>query len=567
MTSILGGVGLFLLGMAVMTDGLKALAGSSLRKVLAKAAATSLRGTFWGAVITLLVQSSSATTMTTIGLVSAGLLTFPQGLSLVFGANIGTTGTGWLVALLGVRISLTAAALPIVFVGALLKLMGRGRWAGAGSAIAGFALILVGLTTLQEGMSGLAEHLNPADLPSVLGEAGTTWWSGFLGVLTLVAVGIAMTTVMQSSTAAIAVTLSAVYAGAVGLDQAVALIIGQNIGTSTSSAMAAIGASSTAKRLAVAYIAFKLIAAVVALLLFPVVVRLILRAADSIDPVTLLAAYHTAYNVMGVAILLPLIGPFTRLIERIVPERGSAFTRYLDPASLAAAPIVAVEAVRQTVARALGALCTSVVASLEGSRQGMAIDADTVRQASEALDQARVFLSKVTEPPASEEEQRWFISTLHALDNSVRLAKAIDSQMKTEVAFDSPDERRAAALCAEAMRSAAAVAALERPPGAPTGSESPDVRHTATSTASGVKSVDKDEPAASAADEIVERLARYSAEFADFRLAYRQATLDSVASGKLTASNAIARVDAIDLLDRLVHHAWRAAAHLASDVA
>ena len=159
--SIVGGVGLFLLGMAVMTDGLKALAGTALKTVLEKAAATPLLGTFWGAVITLLVQSSSATTMTTIGLVSAGLLTFPQGLSLVFGANIGTTGTGWLVAAFGVRISLTAAALPIVFVGALLKVVGRGRLAAAGSAIAGFALILVGLSTLQQGMGGLAESVAP----------------------------------------------------------------------------------------------------------------------------------------------------------------------------------------------------------------------------------------------------------------------------------------------------------------------------------------------------------------------------------------------------------------------
>src|SRR5499426_4328781 len=123
--AILGGVGLFLLGMTVMTDGLRALAGSALRTALGKAAATPLSGALWGAVVTLLVQSSSAVTMTTIGLVSAGLLTFPQGLSLVFGANIGTTGTGWLVALLGVRISLTAYALPIVFAGALLKLMGK----------------------------------------------------------------------------------------------------------------------------------------------------------------------------------------------------------------------------------------------------------------------------------------------------------------------------------------------------------------------------------------------------------------------------------------------------------
>ncbi len=326
--TIVGGIGFFLLGMAIMTDGLKALAGSALRVVLAKAAATSVSGTFWGAVVTLLVQSSSATTMTTIGLVSAGLLTFPQGLSLVFGANIGTTGTGWLVALLGVRISLTTYALPIVFVGALLKLMGKGRWAASGAAIAGFALILVGLTTLQQGMGGLAEQLNPADLPAVLGEPGVPWWSGALGVVVLVVSGIVMTTVMQSSTAAITVTIAALYAGAINLDQALALVIGQNIGTSTSSAMAAIGASSTAKRLAVAYVAFKIIAAVVALILFPVVVRLMLRASESVDPVTLVAVYHTAYNVMGVAILLPLIGPFTRVIERNRPGAGFDVCRF-----------------------------------------------------------------------------------------------------------------------------------------------------------------------------------------------------------------------------------------------
>ena len=248
--SILGGVGLFLLGMTVMTEGLKALAGSSLRTVLSKAAATPLSGAFWGAVVTLLVQSSSATTMTTIGLVSAGLLTFPQGLGLVFGANVGTTGTGWLVALIGVRVSLSSYALPMIFVGALVKLLGRGRVSAAGAALAGFALVLFGLTTLQQGMGGLAESLHPSDLPAVLGAPGVGWLSGSLGLLTLVVVGLVMTAVMQSSTASIAVTLSAYYAGAIGLDQGCALIIGQNIGTATSSAMAAIGASTTAKRLA-----------------------------------------------------------------------------------------------------------------------------------------------------------------------------------------------------------------------------------------------------------------------------------------------------------------------------
>src|SRR5262249_42369650 len=239
-----------------------------------------------------------------------------------------------------------------------------------------------------------------------VGGRGVPWWSGALGVLALVATGIVMTTLMQSSTAAITVTISALFAGAIGLDQALALVIGQNIGTSTSSAMAAIGASNTAKRLAVAYIAFKVIAAVVALVLFPLTARLMPRAAETVDPVTLVAAYHTAYNVVGVAILLPLIGPFTRVIERIVPDRGSAFTRYLDPAALAASPIVAVEAARRTVAKVLEALCLSTT-SPGGSTVG--------REASEALHQVQAFLSKVTEPLPSEDERHWFMETVHAL--------------------------------------------------------------------------------------------------------------------------------------------------------
>jgi phosphate:Na+ symporter len=152
--------------MTVMTSGLK----TGLRTVLSKAAATPLSGAFWGAVVTLLVQSSSATTMTTIGLVSAGLLTFPQGLGLVFGANVGTTGTGWLVALIGVRVSLTAAALPMIFVGALIKLLGRGRVSAAGAALAGFALVLFGLTTLQQGMG---EQLHQRTCP-LFSEARTS---------------------------------------------------------------------------------------------------------------------------------------------------------------------------------------------------------------------------------------------------------------------------------------------------------------------------------------------------------------------------------------------------------
>src|SRR5262249_60366152 len=147
----------------VRTDGLKALAGSALRTALSKAAATPVSGGLWGAVVTLLVQSSSAVTMSTIGLISAGLLTFPQGLGLVFGANVGTTGTSWLVALIGVRVSLSNYALPMILIGALAKLLAGGRIAAAGGAAAGFGLVAYGVTAPPQGVGGLAGGCDRSD--------------------------------------------------------------------------------------------------------------------------------------------------------------------------------------------------------------------------------------------------------------------------------------------------------------------------------------------------------------------------------------------------------------------
>lgn len=537
--SVLGGVGLFLLGMSVMTGGLKAMAGPGLRSMLSKAAATPLSGAFWGAFVTLIVQSSSATTMTTIGLVSAGLLTFAQGLGLVFGANVGTTGTGWLIALIGVRVSLTAAALPLIFGGALLMLLGRGRLAAAGAALAGFALVLFGLTTLQQGMSGVAELLHPADLPAILGP-DVSWWSSVLGVLLLVVLGLAMTAVMQSSTAAIAVTLSAHFAGAVGLDQACALVIGQNIGTATSSALAAIGASSTAKRLALAYILFKLIAALIALALFPVTMPLLAHASASIDGVTLLAAYHTAYNVVGVAVLLPLIDRFTRFVERILPERRSPLTRCLDPAALVT-PLAAEEAVRRTVARALGRMCGAI-----GEALAVRNKAASIADAGDALRQAREFISEVCGPPTSEEEQARLTRTLHALDDATRLAEVAGENREWRAACSAAEDVRAAELCTDVMRNVVVVA-------------------DEVGALPGDSELDGDDEAAAASESLettVAQLEHCASELRDLQAVHRRITLGSVADGAVSADEAMTRVDTVRRLDVLAHHAWQSAAHL-----
>ncbi|MDP1662404.1 MAG: Na/Pi symporter, partial [Phycisphaerales bacterium] len=478
------------------------------------------------------------------------LLTFPQALGVVFGANLGTTGTGWLVALLGVKVSLSAAGMPMIFVGVLFKVLGRGRWTSAGSTVAGFGLLLFGLTVLQEGMAGLATRINPADLPAVASAAGSGGPAQALGVLLLVLVGVLMTTVMQSSSAAVAATLSALHAGAIGPTQAAALIIGQNIGSAASSAIAAIGATTPAKRTAMAHVLFNIVTAAIALAAFPLYAPLILKATASMDATILVAGFHTLYNVIGVLVLLPLVGPFSRLVERLVPQRGPVFTRFLDR-SVLAVPAVAVEAARRTLAFTLATLCDEVANGIErstrtagaGASGAGGLDQRVLSEATEALGQSKMFLAGLTEFPTLEADRARLASALHALDHAARFAEtAVALGDLREVASGDPEGLRAAGLCVDALRLAAALTRVE-------------TEHPTTS------------PVPATPDAVTD-LARRSAELADLRRDHRRATLSNAATaggGLVAADRAIVRVDAVRRLDRLVYHAWRAAAHLGGE--
>jgi phosphate:Na+ symporter len=332
------------------------------------------------------------------------------------------------------------------------------------------------------------------------------------------------------------------------------LIIGQNVGTATSSALAAIGASATAKRLAIAYVLFKLIAAAIALALFPVVIPLLVRASSTIDGVTLLAGYHTAYNVVGVLVLLPLIDRFTRLVERILPERGSPLTRYLDPSALET-PIIAVEAVRRMIARSLEAVCGSVEAAVVAASRGEPIhavkDAISVPEAAAALRQAQVFLSDVSGPPDSEEEQRRLTSTLHALDHASRLAETANGNIDSRTLRSSPDNARQ--LCAEAMLSAISVAGEV---------EAPLTINQRLGPTPASPGADATSAAAVSTEEALVRLERSATQLEEMQRSYRSATLGAVADGTLSADAAILRVETVRSLQALAYHAWRSAAHL-----
>ncbi|MGE4368458.1 MAG: Na/Pi cotransporter family protein [Burkholderiaceae bacterium] len=412
----LGGLGLFLTGMKLLADGLIAVAGAALRRALIRFTGTPFKAFLSGTLATALVQSSSATTVTLIGFVSAGLITFSQAIGVVIGASLGNTATGWIVAGLGLKISLGFYTLPLIGIGALLKLLGRGRATDLGLALSGFGLIFLGLDTLQQGMQGLAQHYSMANLPH-----------GGIGAYFLVMlVGLIMTTIMQSSTAAIATTLAAYHATAISFDQAAALVVGAAIGTTITGALVTIGGTTAAKRTALAHILFNLVAGVIAIVLLPVLIHAVdyLNQYAGLSPGALsLAAFHTLFIGIGVAVVLPFTGAFANVLTRLLPERGEPLVSHLDDSLLALEP-VALEAAQ----RALHAINHQL---FDAFRQVLAsgyspVVNSTIVEIRAALDYTYNFLTRIQVPPDHTAQNDQRSDLLHAIDHAYRLCNRLE---------------------------------------------------------------------------------------------------------------------------------------------
>jgi len=377
---LLGGIGLFLLGMGLMTDGLKLAAGHALERILASSTKTRLRGLASGALITALVQSSSAVTVAAIGFVNAGLLTLGQSLWVLFGSNVGTTMTGWLVALVGLKFKIDVLALPLIGIGMALRLIGgNNKRAALGMALAGFGVLFLGIDMLRMSFSGVATGFS-------LGE-----FEGALGIAVMVLSGILMTVLMQASAAALVLAFTAAESGMMGIEAAAAVVIGANVGTTVTALIAAIGATPNAKRAAGAHVLFNLLTGIVALLLLPVLLALIgvLREWLDLDaaPAATLAMFHTVFNLLGVALMWPLVGHLTHFLERRfrTAEEDEARPRYLD-ANVAEVPVLALDALKREVARMGGIALRMMREALGGATgDGLARDQQIVAELNRAI--------------------------------------------------------------------------------------------------------------------------------------------------------------------------------------
>jgi phosphate:Na+ symporter len=333
--TLVGGLGLFLLGIHHLTEGLKGLAGDSLRRALQTLVGGRLSAVVSGALFTVAIQSSTATTLTVIGFVSAGLVTFVQAVGVIIGATFGTTSTPWLVAIFGFRLRISGFAMPMLGVGAFLWLIAKGRTRSAGAILAGFGLLFIGIEYLQTGMEGISWNLD------AVGGSGFGWqWI-------LAGIGILMSIVMQSSSAAAATTLVALHAGSLTFQQACAMIVGQSVGTAATSALVAIGAGLAVRRAAVAHIVYNVTVGILGILLLgPITAAAGWVGSRLDDPngVLALAAFSSIFKLVGVAAFYPWLDRFSRLIIAISGKGSESAVSRLDPVLAEAGGTVALEA-------------------------------------------------------------------------------------------------------------------------------------------------------------------------------------------------------------------------------
>jgi phosphate:Na+ symporter len=406
-----GGLGLFLFGMVSMTDGLKALAGSRLHRFLARYTKSPSSGAASGAFCTALIQSSSATTVAAVSFVGAGLLTFPQALGVIFGANLGTTITGWMVALVGFKLKLGTMALPLIFVGALMQLFGRSKVRAVGRALAGFGVLFVGIDMLQDGLAQLRGVVMPESFP------GNT----VFGRAKLMFIGLLITLVTQSSSAGVAAAMTAVAAGTINLPQAAAMVIGMDVGTTITACMATIGGTTQVKRTGYAHVVYNLMTAVMAFVILVPWFGLVeswIPGALLTSPEMVLVGFHTTFNALGVVLVLPVAGRFANFLEWLVPERESATTRGFDE-RLLRDPVAA-------LAGALGSLRATTAGVEARLRHGVAgerlADDEELRQ---ACRRARRFLTRLTAMEEPEELFQDESAAMHVTDHLDRLLDRI----------------------------------------------------------------------------------------------------------------------------------------------
>lgn len=406
--TLLGGLGLFLFGMQTMTDALRDLSSTQARHALARFTRTPLSGVITGTLTTAVIQSSGATTVTLIGFVGAGLMSFPQAVGVIFGANVGTTVTGWMVILLGFKLQLGQVALPLLLAGSLARMLGRGRWRLAGLALAGFAMLFLGIDMMRAGAAVFEGHVTPATLPD---DTAT-------GRFLLVLLGMMIAAVLHSSSAGMATALVMLASGSIDFTQAAAMAIGMDVGTTFTGLVATMGGSRAMRRTGVAHLAYNLFTATGGFLLLGWLAPAAQQAMGG-DALMGLVAFHSAFNILGVAVMLPFTARFARAIEWLIPDDGPAIGEAPDP-TLLSDPSAAIDAAAGHAGRIARVQFFALSEALCPQGDSAAL-MTTARFTAPALDDLQSYARRISLPENRPETEARYAALIHQIDHLHRI--------------------------------------------------------------------------------------------------------------------------------------------------
>ena len=386
--NIAGGVALFLYGIKLMSEALQFIAGDRMRKLIGDLTKTPLRGIFVGILVTVLIQSSTGTTVMTVSFVNSGLLSLNQAIGIIMGANIGTTVTAQIIAF-----KIDAFALPLVFFGVFLSIFAKKKQITyLSSGIVGLGLLFLGMQTMSSATHIISRH---KDMLLILSQNPIT------GVIA----GMVLTILIQSSAATIGLTMAVASQGLIGLDAAVPIILGDNIGTTLTAIVVSMGATRPAKQAATAHVLFNLIGTVIFLLAFPLYKQIILWSSPDIG--RQIANAHTIFNLLNTVIFFPFVGLLAKLISRLIPlspEDKLEEVMYLDLNLISVSSASAVAAVKDELMH-MGRIIHDMFALVRETL--FSYDSSKLEERRKKFDNYEQSVNKITEAIAGYSSEIW----------------------------------------------------------------------------------------------------------------------------------------------------------------
>jgi phosphate:Na+ symporter len=326
-SAIAAGIAIFIVGMFFMEDGFRFFTGGVLSRILRKTTDTVYKSIFSGFLATAIIQSSSLTSVIAISFVTAELITLSQAIGIIFGANIGTTATAWIVATLGMNIKISAYAMPMLVFGVLFTFLRNSTARGVGNVLLGLGFIFLGISFMKDGFETLRNGIDLARF-SV---------DGYAGIALYVFVGAFATIIIQSSSATMALIITAVSTGQIDYLNSLSLAIGANIGTTVTAILGALTSNENGKRLAVAHLIFNAITAIFAIVFLYVLKDIVDVMSEVIgigddDIAMKLSLFHTVFNIIGVLLVTPFVGRLVVFLEKLFVYKGEKRGRpmYLD---------------------------------------------------------------------------------------------------------------------------------------------------------------------------------------------------------------------------------------------